>query len=118
MKHLALLLCLLLLVPAGGLCEKILWEDDAGQVVLSDDGNVQFVSPSGEAAAEPIEENIDENTYAPDETPAQLKNPFPTILPSERRSNTATPANWSRRFRPVWPSWGSTTPRYPAVIIR
>ena len=55
MKHLALLLCLLLLVPAGGLCEKILWEDDAGQVVLSDDGNVQFVSPGGEAAAEPIE---------------------------------------------------------------
>ena len=50
MKHLALLLCLLLLVPAGGLCEKILWEDDAGQVVLSDDGNVQFVSPGGEAA--------------------------------------------------------------------
>ncbi len=43
MKHLALLLCLLLLVPAGGLCEKILWEDDAGQVVLSDDGNVQFI---------------------------------------------------------------------------
>lgn len=73
MKHLALLLCLLLLVPAGGLCEKILWEDDAGQVVLSDDGNVQFVSPGGEAAAEPIEENIDENTYAPDETPAPVE---------------------------------------------
>lgn len=77
MKHLALLLCLLLLVPAGGLCEKILWEDDAGQVVLSDDGNVQFVSPGGEAAAEPIEENIDENTYAPDETPAPVEKSLP-----------------------------------------
>ena len=51
------------LVPAGGLCETILWEDEAGQVVLGDDGNVQFISPGGEAAAEPIEENIDENTY-------------------------------------------------------
>ncbi|MFQ9447334.1 MAG: L,D-transpeptidase family protein [Christensenellales bacterium] len=77
MKHLALLLCLLLLVPTGGLCEKILWEDDAGQVVLSDDGNVQFVSPGGEAAAEPIEENIDENTYAPDETPAPVEKSLP-----------------------------------------
>ena len=77
MKHLALLLCLLLLVPAGGLCEKILWEDDAGQVVLSDDGNVQFVSPGGEATAEPIEENIDENTYAPDETPAPVEKSLP-----------------------------------------
>ena len=77
MKHLALLLCLLLLVPAGGLCEKILWEDDAGQVVLSDDGNVQFVSPGGEAAAEPIGENIDENTYAPDETPAPVEKSLP-----------------------------------------
>ena len=44
MKHFALFLCLLWLVPACGLCEKILWEDDAGQVVLGDDGNVQFVS--------------------------------------------------------------------------
>ena len=74
MKHFALLLCLLLLFPAGGLCEKILWEDDAGQVVLSDDGNVQFVSPGeetdGETLDESLNETIDENAYAPAETPA------------------------------------------------
>lgn len=50
MKHLALFLCLLWLVPACGLCETILWEDEAGQVILGDDGNVQFISPDGEAA--------------------------------------------------------------------
>ena len=43
MKHLALFLCLFWLVPACGLCETILWEDEAGQVVLGDDGSVQFI---------------------------------------------------------------------------
>ena len=52
MKHLALFLCLLWLVPVCGLCETILWEDEAGQVILGDDGNVQFISPDGEAADE------------------------------------------------------------------
>ena len=72
MKHLALLLCLLLFIPAGGSCEKILWEDDAGQVVLSDDGNVQFVSPGEETISEPVDETIDENTYMPAETPVPV----------------------------------------------
>ena len=57
MKHLALFLCLLWLVPVCGLCETILWEDEAGQVILGDDGNVQFISPDGEAA--------DENFFVP-----------------------------------------------------
>ena len=35
MKHLALFLCLLWLVPVCGLCETILWEDEAGQVAAS-----------------------------------------------------------------------------------
>ena len=52
MKHFALFLCLLWLVPVCGLCETILWEDEAGQVILGDDGNVQFISPDGEAADE------------------------------------------------------------------
>ena len=42
MKHLALFLCLLWLVPVCGLCETILWEDEAGQVILGDDGNVSI----------------------------------------------------------------------------
>ena len=35
MKHLALFLCLFWLVPACGLCETILWEDEAGQAVAT-----------------------------------------------------------------------------------
>ena len=73
MKHFALLLCLFLLVPACGLCEKILWEDDAGQVVLGDDGNVQFVSPGEEA-----EEELDESFFVPTPSPAFAETPVPT----------------------------------------
>ena len=62
MKHLALFLCLLWLVPVCGLCETILWEDEAGQVILGDDGNVQFISPDGEAA--------DENFFVPTAVPS------------------------------------------------
>ena len=72
MKHFALFLCLLLLVPACCLGEKILWEDDAGQVVLSDDGNVQFVSPGGEAG-----EALDENFFVPTAAPALTETPEP-----------------------------------------
>ena len=73
MKHFALLLCLFLLVPACGLCEKILWEDDAGQVVLGDDGNVQFVSPGEEA-----EKELDESFFVPTPSPAFAETPAPT----------------------------------------
>ena len=73
MKHLALFLCLLWLVPACGLCEKILWEDEAGQVVLGDDGNVQFVSPGEEA-----EEELDESFFVPTPSPAFAETPAPT----------------------------------------
>ena len=71
MKHLALFLCLLWLVPACGLCETILWEDEAGQVVLGDDGNVQFISPDGAAA----DENFFVPTAVPAETPAPIETP-------------------------------------------
>ena len=71
MKHLALFLCLLWLVPTCGLCEKILWEDEAGQVVLGDDGNVQFISPDGETA----DENFFVPTAVPAETPVQIEAP-------------------------------------------
>ena len=68
MKHFALFLCLLWLVPVCGLCETILWEDEAGQVVLGDDGNVQFISPDGEAA----DENFFVPTAVPAEAPAEV----------------------------------------------
>lgn len=73
MKHLALFLCLLWLVPVCGLCETILWEDEAGQVILGDDGNVQFISPDGEAA----DENFFVPTAVPSEAPAQTEAPAP-----------------------------------------
>ena len=73
MKHLALFLCLFWLVPACGLCETILWEDEAGQVILGDDGNVQFIFPDGEAA----DENFFVPTVVPTETPAPIEAPAP-----------------------------------------
>ena len=79
MKHFALFLCLLWLVPACGLCEKILWEDEAGQVILGDDGNVQFISPDGEAA----DENFFVPTAVPAETPAPIEAPAQTEAPAE-----------------------------------
>ena len=78
MKHLALFLCLFWLVPACGLCETILWEDEAGQVVLGDDGNVQFISPDGEAA----DENFFVPTTVPAETPAPIEAPAQTEAPA------------------------------------
>lgn len=104
--------------PQAVYAEKILWEDDAGQVVLSDDGNVQFVSPGGEAAAEPIEENIDENTYAPDETPAPVEKSLPNDFTFRKTVKYGDSGELVAQIQAVWPSWGSTTPRYPAVIIR
>lgn len=78
MKHLALFLCLLWLVPVCGLCETILWEDEAGQVILGDDGNVQFISSDGEAA--------DENFFVPTAVPAE------TLAPIEAPAQTEAPA--------------------------
>ena len=78
MKHLALFLCLLWLVPVCGLCETILWEDEAGQVILGDDGNVQFISPDGEAA----DENYFVPTAFPAETPASIETPAQTEAPA------------------------------------
>lgn len=78
MKHLALFLCLLWLVPVCGLCETILWEDEAGQVILGDDGNVQFISPDGEAA----DENFFVPTAVPSETPALIETPAQTEAPA------------------------------------
>ena len=79
MKHLALFLCLLWLVPVCGLCETILWEDEAGQVILGDDGNVQFISPDGEAADENffVPTAVPAETPAPIEAPAQVEAPAP-----------------------------------------
>ena len=74
MKHLALFLCLLWLVPVCGLCETILWEDEAGQVILGDDGNVQFISPDGEAA--------DENFFVPTAVPRRNARPHRNARPN------------------------------------
>mgnify|MGYP007003878479 CR=1 FL=1 len=107
MKHFALFLCLLWLVPVCGLCETILWEDEAGQVILGDDGNVQFISPDGEAA--------DENVFVPTAVPAESSR---LASPSRGRLNTAIPASGSRSSKPACPNWAFTPRRSPAAIIK
>ena len=74
MKHLALIFCILMLLPACALGEKILWEDDTGQVVLNDDGGVNFLSGSDDG------EELDENKLFAAQTPSPepLYSPTPT----------------------------------------
>ena len=74
MKHLALIFCILMLLPACALGEKILWEDDTGQVVLNDDGGVNFLSGSDDG------KELDENKLFAAQTPSPepLYSPTPT----------------------------------------
>ena len=72
MKHLALIFCILMLLPGCALGEKILWEDDAGQVVLNDDGGVDFLSVGSDG------EELDENELFAAQTPS----PEPLYTPS------------------------------------
>lgn len=80
-----LLLSLSLLLPAVCPAETILWEDEKGQVLLGDDGEIDFLPTTGEAPALLLEEPPAE-TPAPTAGPTQTPEPTATPLPPPERT--------------------------------
>ena len=82
MKRIFCLLLSLLLISGAALspAETILWEDENGQVILNDDGDIDFVPlPTPEPTDDPdwiYEETLPPETPRPDETAPQ-----PTLSP-------------------------------------
>lgn len=77
-RFISLLFLLLALLPAACPAETILWEDDNGKVLLSDEGEVSFISASGGEEELPEANLIAEETY----TPAPSATPTPTFTPT------------------------------------
>ena len=83
----AVLALLLMLAPCAAPAEKILWEDENGQVLLEDDGGLTFI-PVGQETPEPAQ---DDSLYAISEedlaalvfiTPAPTPTPVPAGTPT------------------------------------
>ena len=70
MKRALIFLLLLCLCPAA-FAETILWEDDAGKVMVGDSGEVRFVAPDGSVT----------DLYTIGETPAPEETPEPPEAP-------------------------------------
>lgn len=86
MKHLlAFLLCILCALPCTARCEKILFEDENGQVILEDDGGITFRLPDAQE---------DESLYTVIEetfTPQPSATPAPD--PGDRSDTAQPPAS-------------------------
>lgn len=72
-----LLFSLLLLLPAVCPAETILWEDEKGQVLLGDDGEISFSPVTGDASAPALSAD----SPAPSLTPSPTPTPLPTASP-------------------------------------
>jgi len=92
MKHLlAALLCILLLFPCSSYAEKILFEDENGQVILEDDGGITFRLPDEDSQEDEADYTIVEETFTPrpaaSPTPDTVQyTPAPTSLPLPDRT--------------------------------
>ena len=89
MKRIVCLLLSLLMIAAAAIApaETILWEDENGQVILNDDGDIDFVplpTPSPQPTAEPdwiYEETLPPGTPSPG-TPSPAPQPTSTPAPA------------------------------------
>ncbi len=76
-----LLLLWALLLPAVTSAEKILWEDEEGQVILEDDGDIDFVPAGTQPADTPaaVSTPLETQSPTPEPTPLPTATPVPPL---------------------------------------
>ena len=87
----SLILAAILLLPQAALAETILWEDDEGRVILTDDGSVAFLTAADGALEEAAQSDAGV-PYATDEPGLTVEETFTPAPPTQSPAPTPEPS--------------------------